>query len=116
MIVLDKASDMERVIERWREIGVTGATVLPSLGVGSTTLYGTDAPVIANLRRIFEADSRTYNHTMLSVIKTEQTLKDAIKVAEDTCGDFKKPNVGIMFTVKIDNVIGFMATEKPDGG
>ncbi len=116
MIILDKASDMERVIEKWREIGVTGVTVLPSLGVGSTTLYGTDAPIIANLRRIFESDSRTYNHTMLSVIKMEQTLKEAIKVAEETCGDFMKPNVGIMFTVKIDNVIGFKSAEKPDGG
>jgi nitrogen regulatory protein PII len=116
VLILDKPADIEMIIEKWREIGVTGATIYDSVGVGKTTLYGTDAPIIASLKRIFDSEKRTYNHTMISVIKTDETLNEAIKVAREVCGDFTKPDVGIMFSLRLDRVIGFNTPDTGSGG
>lgn len=106
VLILDKTSDLEKVIPKWKEIGITGATIYDSIGIGKNTLYGSSIPIIASLSKIFDSDSRTYNHTVLTVLETEETLDQAIKAAEDVCGDFTKSDVGIMFSVKLDRVIG----------
>jgi hypothetical protein len=38
--------------------------------------------MIASIRRLFDPDRSTYNHTMMSVIRTEETLNEAIKAAQ----------------------------------
>jgi nitrogen regulatory protein P-II 1 len=107
VIILDKAKDLENIIVKFREIGVTGATVFDSIGVGRNTLYGTDLPVIASLSRIFDSESKTYNKTLMSIIRKKETLDNALKVAQDVCGDFDNPDVGIMFWLKLEGVVGF---------
>jgi len=111
IIILDKARDLENILEKFREIEVTGATVYNSIGVGRNTLYGTDLPMIASLRRIFDPDEKTYNKTLISVIKKKETLDSAIKLAQEVCGDFDEPDVGIMFWLNLDGVIGFNVSE-----
>ena len=114
VIILDKASNLEQIIGKWHEIGVTGATIFDSVGVGRTTLYGTSAPVIASLRRIFDPDKSTYNHTLMSIIRTEETLQKAIQAAQEVCGDFQAPDTGILFTIKLERVIGFYRVDDVD--
>lgn len=106
VVILEKATDLEKIITKFREIGVMGATLFDSRGIGRTTLYGTDAPIISSLKRIFEGDA-VYNHTMISVIKTEETLNQAIKAVADVCGDMNLPDKGILFTIKLEHVVGF---------
>lgn len=114
VIILDKARDMENLLQKFREIGVTGATVFDSVGVGRNTLYGTDMPVIASLKRIFDPERRTYNHTLFSIIKERDTVDKALEAAQEVCGDFSRPDVGIMFTMKLEDVIGFQTTDVAD--
>jgi nitrogen regulatory protein PII len=114
VIILDKIRDLENIIVEFRKIGVTGATVFNSIGVGRNTLYGTDLPVIASLKRVFDPDNKTYNKTLISVIRKKETLDQAMQVAMDVLGDFDEPDVGIMFSLKIDNVIGFNTPEQLD--
>lgn len=111
VMILDNSTDLERILEKFKDIGITGATIFDSVGMGRTTLYGTDAPIIASLKRIFERQA-VYNHTVISIIKSEKTLVDAIELAKSVCGDFQKPDKGIIFTLKLDQVIGF--SESPD--
>ena len=111
VLILDKASDLENTIEKFRDIGVTGATIYNSIGLGRSTLYRSDIPVIATLKRIFDSEGKTYNRTLISVIKTRETLEDAMRVAQEVCGDFDEPDVGIMFSIKLEDVIGFNTPE-----
>ena len=78
VIILDKAKDVENIIEKFREIGVTGATLYNSIGIGKSTLYKSDIPVIATLAHIFDSESKTFNKTLVSIIKTDETLEKAI--------------------------------------
>ncbi len=114
VVILDKAEDMQNVLERFHQIGVTGATIFDSVGIGRSTLYSTNMPIIASLKRVFDPDSRTYNHTLISVMRKRETVEAAIKAAREVCGDFDKPDVGIMFTVKLEEVIGFNVPHKTD--
>jgi hypothetical protein len=43
----------------------------------------------------------------LSVIDTEKNLLRAMDAAQEICGDFMQPDVGIMFSIQLDRVIGF---------
>ncbi|HDS30616.1 MAG TPA: hypothetical protein ENN67_06170 [Firmicutes bacterium] len=113
VIILDKAVNLERILEKWKELGITGATIFDSIGVGRSTLYGTDAPIIANLKRIFEPEHSTYNHTLVSVIKSDETLEEAMNAANEICGDFTKPDVGVMFSIKLDRVYGLRLDDEP---
>jgi len=114
VIILDKAKDMENLLHKFHDIGVTGATVFDSVGVGRNTLYSTDKPVIASLKRIFDPEQRTYNHTLISIIRERETVDNALAAAQEVCGDFNQPDVGIMFTVKLEDVIGFKTTKESD--
>ena len=107
VLILDRSADLENILTRFREIGVLGATIFDSAGVGRTTLYGSDAPIIASLKRII-ARQAVYNHTMISVIKTRDTLDRAMDAAKEVVGDFTLPDRGIMFTIKLEDVVGFM--------
>ncbi|MCK4720037.1 hypothetical protein KAU08_05240 [bacterium] len=112
VIILDKTGDLENLVHKFRDIGITGLTIFDSIGIGKTSLYGGGVPIIASLSRIFDSDTKTYNHTVFSVIRKEETLKQAIQVVEEVCGDFMKPDVGILFTIKLDSVIGFGTLEE----
>jgi hypothetical protein len=107
VLILDKTKDFENLIPKWKEIGITGVTIFDSIGIGKNTLYESNIPIIASLAKIFDSDTRKYNHTLLSVMESEEMLLKAIKAVEDVCGDFTQPDVGIMFSIKLDRVIGF---------
>jgi len=106
VIILDKTSDLEKILHKLREIGVPGVTLLDSMGIGRNTLEAGDAPAIASLTRMLDKTQRVYNHLILSVIDDEKTLEAAINAAIEVVGDFSKPDTGIMFTVPIDRVYG----------
>ncbi len=108
VLIIDKAENIEKIITGFREIGITGATIFDSIGLGRNTLYGKSMPpVIASLKRIFDPESRTYNHTMINIIRKKETLDDAMRVAEEVCGSFDQPDMGIMFSLELDKVVGF---------
>lgn len=115
VIILDKASRLEQILAKWHDIGVTGATVFDSVGVGRSTLYGTSAPVIASLKRIFDPERSTYNHTLMSIIRTKKTLEEAIEAAQEVCGSFEEPDTGILFTIELERVIGFYTHDDAAG-
>ena len=112
VVILDKTSDLEKVIGKFTEIGVPGATVIDTMGIGKNTLIASDAPVIASLRRIFEKDMTVYNHMVLSVIDDKSVLDAAAAAVVEIVGGFDKPDTGIMFTIKLDQVYGFTEVER----
>jgi len=82
VLILDKTSDLQKIIEKFAMVGITGATVYDSLGVGKSTLNDSDMPIIANLSQVFEMRRKTYNHTLISIIRTKETLNDAFRISE----------------------------------
>jgi len=115
VVILDKTYILDKIIAKLTELGVTGATIFDSMGLGRTKLYGSDAPIIASIRRVLESKHLTYNHTILTVIESQETLDAAVQAIGDIVGGFDKPDTGIMFTLKLDRVVGYTKIDSISG-
>jgi nitrogen regulatory protein P-II 1 len=100
-IVLNSTDKLEEVLEGLIEAGVTGATVVDSVGMGHII---EDVPLFAGMRNIFRA-AKPRNNMIFSVINDSQAAEtmqvlDKILACSHGRGD------GIAFTLPIDSAIG----------
>lgn len=102
VLFLNKVEKLEEVLEGYVEIGITGATVLDSVGMGH--ILCEEVPIFAGLRFMF-AGAKPHNKTIISVIKDEKE-EEAFRVLEKILGDLNKPGTGIVFTFALDRVKG----------
>ena len=102
ILILNKVEKLEEVFEGFLEIGITGATVIDSVGMGH--ILSEEVPIFAGLRFMF-AGSKPHNKTIISVIKDEKE-KLAIDVLQKILGNLNEPGTGIVFTIPIDRVEG----------
>lgn len=93
---------METILEGYIEIGISGSTIIDSIGMGH--VLAADVPIFAGLRFMFTG-SRPYNKTILSVIKDEKKapLKELV---EKILGPLDQSGNGILFFLDIDEAIG----------
>ena len=102
ILILNKVEKLEEVLEGFIEVGVSGATVIDSVGMGH--ILSEEVPIFAGLRFMF-AGAKPHNKTILSVIKNEKE-KEAMSILKNILGDLNKPGVGIVFTLPLDSVEG----------
>lgn len=102
ILILNKVEKLEEVFEGFLEIGITGATVIDSVGMGN--IISEEVPIFAGLRFMF-AGSKPHNKTVISAIKDEKE-KPAIEVLQKILGDLNEPGTGIVFTIPLDRVEG----------
>lgn len=101
--IINQEEKLEAILAGFLELGVTGATVLRSEGMGK--VLSQEVPVLADLQTLLSR-SRAQNSTIMSVIESDETLEQAIAVVQDVCGDLTRPSTGILFTVPIGRVVG----------
>lgn len=102
ILVLNKVEELETLLEGLIEIGVTGATIVDSIGMGH--ILSSDVPIFAGLRFMF-AGSRPYNKTILSIIK-EDKVESYKNLVEKSLGSLEESGNGILFFINIDQVVG----------
>jgi nitrogen regulatory protein P-II 1 len=101
-IVLNSADLLEDVLEGLIETGVTGATVVDSVGMGHII---EDVPLFAGMRNIFKA-AKPRNNMVFSVIEDGQA-QETLHVLDTILGcSTGGRGLGIAFTVPIDAAIG----------
>ena len=100
-IVLNSNDKLEEVLEGLIEVGVTGGTVVDSVGMGHII---EDVPLFAGMRNVFRA-ARSRNNMVFSVVSDAQAAEALAvmdKILECSLGKGK----GIAFTIPIDAAIG----------
>ena len=102
ILILNKVEKLEEVLEGFLEIGITGATIIDSVGMGH--IVSEEVPIFAGLRFMF-AGARPHNKTILSAIKDEKE-QAAVDLIKKILGDINRPGTGIVFTIPIDRVEG----------
>lgn len=106
-IVLNEMEYLDDILDSFVDIGVKGATILDSQGMGSAiSNSGRGNDPFFGAIRTFLDNSRPYNKTIFTVIEDEELLNEAVKSVKDILGDMNKPGVGMMFTVPVGNVYG----------
>jgi len=100
-IVLD-IDVCHEVIRVWEGAGVSGATILDSIGMRHLLAHAQrdDLPLMPSLRSLLETEE--YNHrTILSVVPDELDLEDLVRRTEAVVGDFDEADTGFLFVVPV---------------
>ena len=100
--VINHAELVDDVLAGFVELGITGATVLESKGMGR--VISQELPIFAGLQAL-NARSRTANRTIFCVAD-DAKIAAAITMIEETCGNLQEAGVGILFTLPVTRVVG----------
>lgn len=103
VFICNQPDKLEELLEGFLEVGVTGATVLDTVGMGQ--ILSTEVPIFAGFRSLFRGAS-TVNKTILSVIDQPSKVRAALDIINEIFGGLDQPGSGIVFTVPIENVRG----------
>ncbi len=101
--IIEKEEKLEEVLEGLVEIGVTGASIVDVRGMFE--YLADEIPIFAGFRNLIE-DKNPTNKMIMSVIKDDNLLKEAMDTIEEVYGSFDNPNTGIMFAIEIGNIRG----------
>jgi nitrogen regulatory protein PII len=104
LVVLKSVESLEDVLEGMVEAGVTGATVVESIGMGRIL---EDVPLFAGLRSMFRS-SKPHNNMIFSVIGDEQAA-ETLQILGTILDCANGRGKGIALTVPIDSAIGMRA-------
>ncbi len=101
-IILNKEEYLDEVLEAFLELGLKGATIIDSVGMGRILAY--EIPIFAGLRSLLPGN-RPFNKTILTLVE-EEKIDDIVAAVEQIIGSFEKPGTGIAFSVPVDFVKG----------
>ena len=101
--ILNRTERIEDVLAGFVEIGITGATLVDSVGMGEVLVR--NVPVFAGFRNVL-SESRPANKTIFAVVEDEAKIDEAVRIIEEICGPFGTPGAGIAFTLTLDRAFG----------
>jgi hypothetical protein len=94
---------LTEVLEELLEIGVSGASILDS--VGMLHFLSQEIPIFAGFRSILKG-TKPYNKIIISVIRDEQLLEQALETIDRTVGGIASGKRGILFSLPLEHLIG----------
>ena len=100
--VVNDPDKLDEILSGYLELGITGATVLGSEGMGRLLTH--DIPIFAGLQSLM-AGARPQNRTILSVVSDDK-VDPALALLQDVCGNLEAPATGIAFTIAVSKVVG----------
>ena len=103
--VVNEEDRIDEVLAGFVELGITGATILESRGMGR--VLSRELPIFAGLREL-ETRARASNRTILCVAD-DAKIDAAVRLVQEVCGDLARPGSGILFTLPVTRVIGLSA-------
>ncbi|MEX1184219.1 MAG: hypothetical protein WEF86_13385 [Gemmatimonadota bacterium] len=109
--VINQEEKLDQILSGFLDIGITGATVIRSEGMGGHVLSH-DIPIFAGLQSLLSR-ARPQNQTIFSVIREPEKVAGALRLLQEICGDMNDPATGIVFTLPVNTVIG-LAPELTD--
>ncbi|HEX2078536.1 MAG TPA: hypothetical protein VHG08_12530 [Longimicrobium sp.] len=100
--VINQEEKLEEILSGFLEIGITGATLIGSEGMGR--LLASEVPIFAGLQAL-AGRTRPRNQTLFSVMDDDKVDR-ALALLQEVCGSFDNPATGIAVTVPVTRVLG----------
>ena len=109
--VINDPEKLDEILSGFLELGVTGATVVNSEGMGR--LLSHDIPIFAGLQTLISG-SRPQNRMIFSVVPA-LLVDPVLELLQEICGNLASPATGIAFVLPVDRVVG-LAPELGEAG
>ena len=103
MFILNQEEHLEEVLEAFVELGINGATILDSIGMGRILAH--DIPIFAGFQNLLH-DTRPGNKTIFSVVP-EKKVERVIQAVEQIIGSLDEPGNGLFISLPVDIVKGY---------
>ncbi len=110
VLILNHIEKLDDLMLAFAKEDICGATILDSTGM-ARALYASDhyeeeeITFFGSIRNYLTGDEGTNSKTVLTVIRDNQH-ETIVRVTQEVIGDFSQPDIGIMFTVPLDFVLG----------
>jgi hypothetical protein len=102
ILVLNQEEYLDDVLSAFVELGITGATIIDSVGMGEVLVH--DVPIFAGLRHLLGGE-RPYSKTIFAVIE-DGKFAEVAAIIEEICGPFESPGGSILLTLPIIEIRG----------
>ncbi|MBN2289539.1 MAG: hypothetical protein JXQ83_09430 [Candidatus Glassbacteria bacterium] len=103
VFVLNREEYLDEVLSGFLEIGIGGATIIDSMGMGRVLSH--DIPIFAGMRGALSG-GRPHNKSIFSVLPDRETFQAAAELIEDVCGKLETEGTGILFALELSDVRG----------
>ncbi|MBW2045680.1 MAG: hypothetical protein JRI96_12490 [Deltaproteobacteria bacterium] len=103
VVILNREEYLGSILPIFVELGVSEATILESKSVGYFLAY--ELPVFAGLRKLANG-KKTASRIILAMIEESFALSKFMELLREEEIDFTKPDVGIVATLVVNEVIG----------
>lgn len=102
LFVLNDCDRLESLLNAWEEVGVRGATILHSSGLGRLRngVFRDDVPLLPSLEALYEHDE-SFSRTLFTVIEDETIIDGLVKATEQVVGDLSKPDTGLLIVMPV---------------
>ena len=104
IIVLNKTECLERLLTRFGENEIMGATIIDSKGMAQELDQLDDLEFMLSLRTLIHPAHHA-NKTIFMLVPEEKVAKVS-QIVNQVTGGLGKPDTGILFTVPIDHIEG----------
>ncbi|MBS4023417.1 MAG: hypothetical protein KGZ79_13535 [Dethiobacter sp.] len=104
VFVLNQPEYLDEILEGFLRIGIRGATVIDSTGMGRTLCD--KVPIFGGIRNMIQG-CRPNNQTIFTVVRTAEMRDRAVGVITEIMGDLGGPNTGFLFCVPVSLAFGF---------
>ncbi len=103
VIVLNQKQYEEEILSTLVNFKVKGATMIDSQGMGRTIVNSEymNISLFGSLRKLLN-EQHSYSKTIFSVVSTD-IIDNLVKAIKDIFAE-KKPGVGFMFTLPVNNI------------
>lgn len=101
IMVINDRERLDEVLMGLLELGVTGATIVDSEGMGR--ILSDDIPVFGGLKAAVV--DRPRNVTIMSVVD-EGRVDPVVAHVQGVLGDLSAPSTGIIFVLPVERVVG----------
>lgn len=104
-IILNETDYLHDILGIFTELGVKGATIIDSQGMGSAIVHGeaSDIPLFGSLKNLLK-EAGPYSKTIFTVIHNEFLLERTIQAIRDLLASDSSTTKGFMFTVPVNNI------------
>jgi len=96
MFVLDDPDLLDKVLDAWDAIGVSGVTIVESSGINRRRMARqVGAPFMAGINRLMTGSQE--NHTTLfTIVPNDDLVQACLHEAEKIVGDLSQPHTGVL--------------------
>jgi nitrogen regulatory protein P-II 1 len=118
LFVLNNPDLLEEVLTAWEQVGVGGATVLPSTGLGRIRQkegLRDDVPLMPGLEDFYHHES-DISHTLFTIVDSQALAGEVVRVTEQVVGGLDEPGNGILVVVPTVSIHGLIKKSKRTGG